>query len=102
MTDYKKTAVPQYDRFLNFMFELNCSLISKERLSGVVSVILDHHEELASSDWNCLKNCSSSVKFSLCAGLLGVHKVEDLAYAKSHGKCLLDGIFTFLAFETGR
>jgi hypothetical protein len=67
-----------------------------------VAVILSKHEETALSDWRCLKNCSSPVKFSLSAAFLGVYKVEDMACVKFHGKYLLENIFTFLAFETGR
>jgi hypothetical protein len=80
---------------------LSYSLNLKERLSGVVAVILSK-EEAASSDWSRLRNCSTPVKFSLSAAFLGVYKVEDMACAKFNGKYLLEDTFTFLAFETGR
>jgi hypothetical protein len=65
-----------------------------------MAIVLGQPKNFGFQDWSVLKDCSTSVKFSLITAVLGVYKVEDLVQAKCDDRHFMTASFQFLATES--
>ncbi|XP_059483569.1 thyroid adenoma-associated protein homolog [Neocloeon triangulifer] len=78
------------------------NLSNATKILQVLAVIMVEKEQVETSNWIALKDCSTPVKLSLCSALLGIYKVEELARINLKNEHLLLKVFEFLADKSAR